>query len=256
MLRSSVPSDGPDCQNASRFISRQSLLSAFLVFLISPLTQFLKLVKLCGHEPGLGLYRPVAGGTRTGISRNCVARGNSGAIGIDCVARTSRMTRPDGVIPRVITQKRPRNMRPSSDRPANAGRPAIADPLAIADQPLETQSLSQFAEVVQLSELPPVACPCGIARRAFTHRNDLNASVHLTEIRQSARTHYHRHLTETYVVLECESDAAIELDGRLVPVRPLSSVLIPPGVRHRAVGDMRVIIFCTPTFDPADEHFD
>lgn len=112
------------------------------------------------------------------------------------------------------------------------------------------------AEIVQLDHLETIDCPCGLARRAFTGRDDFDASLHLTEICQTAQTHYHRRSTETYVVLECGPDAAIELDGNQHPVRPLSSVLIPPGVRHRAIGEMRVIIFCTPTFDPTDEFFD
>ena len=114
----------------------------------------------------------------------------------------------------------------------------------------------EIAEVVDLTSLEPVECPCGVARRAFMDRKDLKASVHLTEIQANARTHYHKRLTETYVVLECDEDATIELDDRLVPVRPMTSVQIPPGVRHRAIGEMRVLIFCTPTFDPADEFFD
>ena len=33
-------------------------------------------------------------------------------------------------------------------------------------------------------------------------------------------------------------------------------LLIPPGVRHRAIGEMTVLIVVIPKFDPADEHFD
>ena len=51
-------------------------------------------------------------------------------------------------------------------------------------------------------------------------------------------------------------DASIELDGVRHPVQPHSAVLIPPGVRHRACGEMTVLIVCTPDFDSSDEHFD
>jgi hypothetical protein len=57
-------------------------------------------------------------------------------------------------------------------------------------------------------------------------------------------------------VLECAAGAAVELDGERVQVSPGSAVLIPPGVRHRAVGPMRVLIVVVPKFDPADEWFD
>jgi quercetin dioxygenase-like cupin family protein len=110
--------------------------------------------------------------------------------------------------------------------------------------------------IAQLDGLPPVDCPCGTARRAFADRPELPATVHLTEITSDARTHYHRTQTEVYVVLQCSPEAAIELDGVLHPVSPLSAILIPPGVRHRGVGTMSVLIYCTPKFDPADEFFD
>jgi mannose-6-phosphate isomerase-like protein (cupin superfamily) len=109
---------------------------------------------------------------------------------------------------------------------------------------------------VDLSELPGVDCPCGVARRAFADRQDFPGTIHLTEIHQDARTHYHRTLTEVYVVLDCDAGAAIELDGELHPVKPKTTVLIPPGTRHRAVGKMEVLIVCLPKFDPTDEHFD
>ena len=117
-------------------------------------------------------------------------------------------------------------------------------------------SLEQSWQLVDLTKIPAVACPCGSARRAFADRAEVPGTVHLTEISQDAATHYHREHTEVYVILECSDQAAIELDGQSHPVKPLTSVLIPPGVRHRAVGEMRVLIFCTPNFDPADEHLD
>jgi mannose-6-phosphate isomerase-like protein (cupin superfamily) len=110
--------------------------------------------------------------------------------------------------------------------------------------------------LVDLRSLPPQSCPCGIARRAFADRDDFPATVHLTSIDRDAQTHYHQRQTEVYVVIECGEDAAIELDGQSHPVRPGTAVLIPPGVRHRAVGEMEVIIFCTPKFDPQDEFVD
>ena len=62
--------------------------------------------------------------------------------------------------------------------------------------------------------------------------------------------------TEVYYVLDCGPDAAIELDGERVPVRPGSAVMIAPGVRHRAAGKMRILNFVVPPFDPEDEWFD
>jgi mannose-6-phosphate isomerase-like protein (cupin superfamily) len=111
-------------------------------------------------------------------------------------------------------------------------------------------------ELVDFDQIPAVTCPCGLARRAFADAADLPFTLHRTQITEAARTHYHRQLTETYFVLECEADARLELDGESVALRPGIAVVIRPGVRHRAVGTMTMLIFVWPKFDPADEWFD
>ena len=112
------------------------------------------------------------------------------------------------------------------------------------------------AEIVDLTQLPPTPCPCGFARRAFADRSEIPGTVHLTEITRDAREHYHKQHTEVYVVLQCDEDASMSLDGERVAVHPHTSILIPPGVRHCAHGEMKVLIYCTPNFDPDDEFFD
>jgi mannose-6-phosphate isomerase-like protein (cupin superfamily) len=107
--------------------------------------------------------------------------------------------------------------------------------------------------VADYAAIPPVPCPCGAARRAFHDAPGSPLSLHRTDISLDAKVHFHKRLTEVYYILECEADAALELDGERVPVRPGMAVMIPPRVRHRAVGQMRVLIVCTPPFDPADE---
>ena len=106
------------------------------------------------------------------------------------------------------------------------------------------------------SQIPPVACPCGMARRAFKGVDEFPGTLHVTEISEDAQRHYHRKLTETYVFLECQPDAKMELDGEQLPVKPLQAIVIPPGVRHRAIGKMKVMIIAIPEFDPNDEWFD
>ena len=66
--------------------------------------------------------------------------------------------------------------------------------------------------------------------------------------------HHHKKMTEIYLVLEGEG--VIELNGDRIPVKPMSTVLIPPRCRHRAVGDLKVSVIAIPTFDEADEWFD
>ena len=108
--------------------------------------------------------------------------------------------------------------------------------------------------VAQLNEIPTITCPCGLTRRAFTEDVDQRASVHLLDVKIDAQLHYHKKITEIYYILEGEG--YLELDGEQVPVKPMTSILIKPGCRHRAVGDLRIVVIAMPTFDPQDEWFD
>lgn len=105
-----------------------------------------------------------------------------------------------------------------------------------------------------LDTLAPKRCPCGWTRRAFVSPDNPVATIHYVDISEDARVHYHKKLTEIYLVLEGEGH--LELDGERVPVRPLSAVLIKPGCRHRAVGRMKIVNIPVPAFDPHDEWFD
>jgi len=111
-------------------------------------------------------------------------------------------------------------------------------------------------EIADFAEIPDTPCPCGTARRAFSNVEDFPATVHVTEISVDAQKHYHKTLTETYFFLECGDDAKMELDDEIIPVHPGMSIMIRPGTRHRALGEMKVLIIVLPKFDPADEWFD
>ena len=108
--------------------------------------------------------------------------------------------------------------------------------------------------VASMSSLPPQRCPCGFTRRAFANVAAGKATVHMVEIMEDSQTHYHKRLTEIYYVLEGEGE--IELDGQRFPLKPHTAVLLPPNVRHRAIGKLKILNFVTPKFDPKDEHFD
>ena len=110
-----------------------------------------------------------------------------------------------------------------------------------------------------MDEIELVACPCGWARRAFVSDEDQVATLHITDIMSESRVHYHKTLPEIYLILEDEGHAdknPMELDGERVPVRPMTAVMIKPGCRHRAAGQIRAAIVPIPAFDPADEWFD
>jgi mannose-6-phosphate isomerase-like protein (cupin superfamily) len=108
--------------------------------------------------------------------------------------------------------------------------------------------------VAQLDELEAVPCPCGQTRRAFIADDNPVATIHMVDISQDSRAHYHKTLTEIYLVLEGEGH--MELDGDIVPLRPMTAVFIKPGCRHRAVGCLRIVNIPVPAFDPHDEWFD
>lgn len=108
--------------------------------------------------------------------------------------------------------------------------------------------------IEHVDEIAPVECPCGQARRAFVSPDNDVATLHVVDIKTDSEVHYHKKMTEIYYILEGEG--FMELDGERIPVRPMSSVLIKPGCRHRAVGQMKIINVPIPAFDPADEWFD
>jgi len=97
----------------------------------------------------------------------------------------------------------------------------------------------------------PVACPCGVSRRILTAKDSRAASVHVVAIKADSQAHYHRRATEYYFVLS--GRGSIELDGQAVPVRAGHALCIPPGVRHRARGRLKILNVVVPPFDPRDE---
>ena len=121
----------------------------------------------------------------------------------------------------------------------------------LAGQRMEAQELYK---VVDLTTIEPIACPCGFAQRAFVDDPDQIASIHIVDIKKDSEVHYHKKQTEIYFILEGEGH--MELDGKLIPVKPYTTILIKPGCRHRAVGDLKIINMVIPAFDTEDEWFD
>ncbi len=108
--------------------------------------------------------------------------------------------------------------------------------------------------IAQLDEIEPTRCPCGFTKRAFGTPDNQTATMHVVDIQHDSQTHYHKKMTEIYLVLEGEGH--IELDGESFPVRPMTAIFIKPGCRHRAVGKLKIINVPVPAFDEHDEWFD
>src|SRR6266568_2992349 len=105
--------------------------------------------------------------------------------------------------------------------------------------------------LADLTAIPPVRCPCGFTRRAFATPENTLSTLHIVDIQEDSRTHYHKKMTEIYLVLEGEGH--IELDGELIPVRPMTAIYLKPGCRHRAIGKLKILNIPVPAFDEADE---
>lgn len=105
-------------------------------------------------------------------------------------------------------------------------------------------------ERVELAGMPVNECCCGTVRRAFATGEDSPASVHLLELGEEPTCHYHKKTTEIYLILEGEGH--LELDGELIPVAPMTAVMIKPGCRHRGVGKLKLLNISVPKYDPQD----
>lgn len=108
--------------------------------------------------------------------------------------------------------------------------------------------------IADLDAIPPVRCPCGFARRAFATPENTTATMHVVDIQEDSQTHYHKRMTEIYLVLAGEGQ--MELDGKFFPLKPMTAVFIKPGCRHRAIGKLKLVNIPIPAFDEADEWFD
>lgn len=108
--------------------------------------------------------------------------------------------------------------------------------------------------IARFDEIDAVECPCGFSRRAFVDPENPKATMHVVDIQQDSKVHYHKKLTEIYFILE--GDGQMELDGQTIPIKSFTAIFIKPGCRHRAVGKMKIVNVSIPAFDPDDEWFD
>jgi mannose-6-phosphate isomerase-like protein (cupin superfamily) len=139
---------------------------------------------------------------------------------------------------------------PRISLPATKKRPEGLTPTS---SPFSFLPMAKY-EITEFDSVEAVPCPCGTSKRAFMGPDNETASMHVTTISEDSRTHYHKTMTEFYYVLEGEG--VIELDGETFPLKPNMAIMIKPGCRHRAVGNLKIINVPVPKFDPDDEWFD
>ena len=95
----------------------------------------------------------------------------------------------------------------------------------------------------ELADVSPWAETCGLIRPLIGEEHLAAAEVHHLEI-TDARLHYHERTDEFYYVLGGRGrmalgDAEVELHEGVV-------VYVPRGVRHRAWGELKVLVVCIP----------
>ncbi|HEY3328997.1 MAG TPA: cupin domain-containing protein [Capsulimonadaceae bacterium] len=110
------------------------------------------------------------------------------------------------------------------------------------------------AVVKSRANIVPDACPCGWSQRIVTKDDGASVSFHVVTIKTDSEVHYHKKMTEIYYILK--GNGSIYLDGEITPISEGSTIIIPPGVRHRAIGELELINVVSPPFDPSDEYFD
>jgi len=113
--------------------------------------------------------------------------------------------------------------------------------------------MSASTLVRRLEDLPEDRSICGFRKQMIAREDGAPNSFSYLRI-SDATPHYHKKTTEFYYVLE--GTGILELDGEEVELRKDTVVMIPPGVRHRAYGEVTALVIGNPPFSPDDQFFD
>ena len=94
-----------------------------------------------------------------------------------------------------------------------------------------------------VQDVQPWAETCGQIRPVLEEKDGAAAEVHHLEI-TSAKLHYHERTDEIYYVLD--GQGRMRLDDEEIELRKDVVVYVPRGVKHRAWGDLKVLVVCIP----------
>jgi len=93
------------------------------------------------------------------------------------------------------------------------------------------------------AEVVPWAETCGDIRCLIEEKDNAAAEVHHVKI-QDAKMHFHAKTDEIYYVIE--GSGKMILDGDEVEMHQGVVVYVPRGTRHKAIGDLTVLVVCVP----------
>src|SRR5882672_1980067 len=95
----------------------------------------------------------------------------------------------------------------------------------------------------ELSEVKPWTETCGLIRPLIEENDHAAGEVHHLEI-TDAKLHYHERTDEFYYILG--GHGRMTLDDTEIELHEGVVVYVPRGTRHRAWGDLRVLVVCIP----------
>jgi mannose-6-phosphate isomerase-like protein (cupin superfamily) len=102
-----------------------------------------------------------------------------------------------------------------------------------------------------VASVKPWAETCGQIRPLLEEKDGAAAEVHHLQI-TDAKLHYHERTDEIYYVLD--GQGKMLLDGEQIELTRDVMVYVPRGVRHKAWGDLKVLVVCIPRGVLSDVH--
>ena len=94
-----------------------------------------------------------------------------------------------------------------------------------------------------VADVTPWAETCGQIRPVIEEKDGAAAEVHHLEI-TDAKLHFHQRTDEIYYVLD--GRGRMQLDDQEIELSKDVVVYVPRGVKHRAWGDLKVLVVCIP----------
>lgn len=101
------------------------------------------------------------------------------------------------------------------------------------------------------AEVQPWVETCGLIRPLIEARDEAAAEVHHLEI-TDARLHYHERTDEIYYVIG--GQGRMRLDEAKIELKAGSVVYVPRGAKHKAWGQLEVLVVCIPRGVLSDAH--
>lgn len=94
-----------------------------------------------------------------------------------------------------------------------------------------------------VATVKPWAETCGQIRPLIEEKDGAAAEVHHLEI-TDAKLHYHKRTDEIYYVIG--GKGTMSLDGKEIELAEGVVVYVPRGVKHKAWGNLKVLVVCIP----------